>query len=139
MNNENFKRWQTFVLTPAVLFSLNLPHPSFAQEAHPDSVKITGFTFGGPGCPERSVGSLISNDQSTIELLFDKFIVELPSKMYSRNSSCTVSFKLEYPKGWSASLHKVEHRGFADTSGGAKGEIRAKYYIPGSGQGRFIP
>jgi hypothetical protein len=30
-------------------------------------------------------------------------------------------------------LHKVEHRGFADTTGGAKGEIRAKYYIPGSG------
>ncbi|MDD1417083.1 DUF4360 domain-containing protein [Dolichospermum sp. ST_con] len=133
MNNKNFKRWQTFVLTPAVLLSLTLPHQSFAQEAAPGSVKITDFTFGGNGCPERSVGSLISNNRSTIELLFDKFIVELPSKRYPQQSACTVSFKLEYPKGWSATLHKVQHRGFADTSGGATGEIRSKYYIPGEG------
>jgi hypothetical protein len=112
---------------------LNLPQISLAQEPAPDSVKITGFTYGGNGCPGGSVGSLVSNDRTTIELLFDKFIVELPSKKYPPNSQCSVSFKLEYPKGWSASLHKVQHRGFADTTGSATGQIRAKYYIPGSG------
>ncbi|MBD2277360.1 MAG: DUF4360 domain-containing protein [Dolichospermum sp. DEX189] len=133
MNNKKFQPWQVFVLTSAVLFGLNLPQISLAQEPAPDSVKITGFTYGGNGCPGGSVGSLVSNDRTTIELLFDKFIVELPSKKYPPNSQCSVSFKLEYPKGWSASLHKVQHRGFADTTGSATGQIRAKYYIPGSG------
>ena len=133
MKSKNFQRWQRFVMTSAMLFGLNLPQISLAQEPPPGSVKITGFTYGGNGCPSGSVGSIVSDDRTTIELLFDKFIVELPSQKYPRNSQCSVSFKLEYPKGWSASLHKVQHRGFADTTGSATGQIRAKYYIPGSG------
>ncbi|MBD2777770.1 DUF4360 domain-containing protein [Iningainema sp. BLCCT55] len=125
------------LLTSAALLGLNQPLPSLAQqsEAPPEgSVRIVGFAYGGTGCPQGTVGSIISADQSTIELLFDRFLAELgQGATLSPQSNCTVSFRLEYPAGYSVSWNRVEHRGFADTTGGAQGELRARYYIPGTG------
>ncbi len=77
-------------------------------------------------------------DRRTLEILFDKFQANLqPSKMgqaaYPPQSNCAVSIKLHVPAGWSSTWHRVEHRGFADTSGNANGQLRARYYIPGAG------
>lgn len=136
MKVKTQKLWQFSLLGAAFLGGLNQPSPSLAQSASapPEgSVKIEGFAYGGTGCPQGSVGSIISKDRSTIELLFDKFQAELSSKVtLSPQSNCTVSFKLSYPAGWSLSWDRVEHRGFADTTGGAQGELRSRYYIPGS-------
>ncbi|MDJ0797826.1 MAG: DUF4360 domain-containing protein [Calothrix sp. MO_167.B12] len=141
MNKKFLKGLQASLLTSvmAVGLGLSLPMPSNAQPAPAKGeVKITGFTHGGRGCPQGSVGYIISDDLKTIELLFDKFIVELDRKRteFPRTSNCGVSFKMTYPRGWTASWHRVEHRGFADLSQlkrGGKGQLRARYYIPGAG------
>ncbi|MBD2777768.1 DUF4360 domain-containing protein [Iningainema tapete] len=137
MNVKTKRLWQMSVLTSAALLGLNQPLPSLAQqsEAPPEgSVRIVGFAYGGTGCPQGSVGSVISRDQSTIELLYDRFVAELGTgASRSSQSNCTVSFQLEYPAGFSVSWDRVEHRGFADTTGGAQAELRARYYIPGEG------
>ncbi|MBW4511443.1 MAG: DUF4360 domain-containing protein [Scytonematopsis contorta HA4267-MV1] len=100
-------------------------------------VKISGFTYAGTGCPSGSVGSLISSDNQTLELLFDKFQANLaPANQqvpFAQQNNCSVSVKLKLPRGFSASFYKVEHRGYADTRGGANGQFRARYYIPGAG------
>ncbi len=137
MNGKVQKGWQMGLLS-AVLLGLNLPSPTLAQSllAPPEgTVKIEGFAYGGSGCPQGSVGSIISKDQSTIELLFDKFQAELDTKktLFSPQSNCSVSLQLQYPDGWSVSWDRVEHRGFADLSGGAQGQLRARYFIAGNG------
>ncbi|BAY20716.1 hypothetical protein NIES2100_04590 [Calothrix sp. NIES-2100] len=101
-------------------------------------VYIKDFTYAGSGCPANSVASLFSDDRQTLELLFDQFQANLqPTKMgeaaFPPQSNCSISLKLHVPAGWSASWHRVEHRGFADTSGNANGQLRARYYIPGAG------
>ncbi|MBW4670020.1 MAG: DUF4360 domain-containing protein [Cyanomargarita calcarea GSE-NOS-MK-12-04C] len=103
-----------------------------------EQVSIQDFTYGGSGCPSKSVGYLLSQDRRILELLFDKFQVNLqPSKMgqtnYPPQANCAVSIKMNVPAGWSVTWHRVEHRGFADTSGNARGQLRARYYIPGAG------
>jgi hypothetical protein len=103
-----------------------------------EQVYIQDFTYAGSGCPSDSVGYLLSEDRRTLELLFDQFQANLqPSKMgpaiYPSQANCSVALKLRVPPGWAVSWHRVEHRGFADTSGNARGQLRARYYIPGAG------
>jgi|GEM_PF-2254891 hypothetical protein len=101
-----------------------------------DQVYIKDFTYAGSGCPANSVGSLLSDDRSVLEVLFDRLQVNLQptgQAAFPQQSNCALSIKLHIPAGWSATWHRVEHRGFADTSGKATGELRARYYIPGAG------
>ena len=50
------------------LLALGLAGSAFAE-----GVKIKGFTYGGRGCPGRSVGHQFSTDGTVLTLLFDKF------------------------------------------------------------------
>lgn len=104
----------------------------------PNTAYIKDFTYGGAGCPGGSVGYLFSDDRTILELLFDSFQANLQpvgwgAPAYPSQNACSVSFKLAIPPGWSASWHQVEHRGFADTTGGAYGQLISRYYIPGAG------
>ncbi len=101
-----------------------------------DSTYVKEFTYAGNGCPSNSVASILSDDRRTLEIIFDKFQANLQksgTSQFSPLANCVISLKLQVPAGLSASWHRVEHRGFADTSGNASGELRARYYIPGAG------
>ena len=103
-----------------------------------EGVTIADFAYAGSGCPPNSADYLLSDDKKTLEILFSDFQANLqPKKMgvadYPPQNNCSVSVKMKIPPGYSASWHRVEHRGFADTSGGARGQLRARYYIPGEG------
>jgi hypothetical protein len=137
MNGKTQKRWLQGLLS-AVLLGLNIPSATLAQTADappPGSVSIQSFSYGGSGCPQGSVGSMITPDQTQIELLFDKFAAELDTKKttFGSQANCSVSFELKYPSGWSVSWDRVEQSGSVNLSGGAQGQIRSRFYIPGNG------
>ncbi len=137
MNGKIQKGWQMGLLS-AVLLGLNLPSPTLAQSllAPPEgSVTIQGVAANGTGCPPGSVVAAITPDRSQVELLFSKFSAELDKKptQFDSQTNCTASIQLKYPSGWSVSWDRVEQRGFVDLSGGAQGQIRNRFYIPGNG------
>ncbi len=102
-----------------------------------NQTRIEEFAANGDGCPHGSISYLFTPDKQTLQILFSNFIAELaPRSMYVSNPptrTCTISFKLAVPPGLSLSWYKTEHRGFADTSGGASGQFWSRYYLPGSG------
>ena len=137
MNSKTQQRWQMGLLS-AVLLSLNLPLPTLAQSVlapPPGTVTIQNVTYNGSGCPLGSVAYSITPDRTSVELLFSKFAAELDTKttQFSSQTNCSVSVQLKYPSGWSVSWDRVEQRGFVDLSGGAQGQIRSRFYIPGDG------
>jgi Domain of unknown function (DUF4360) len=121
----------------AILISVGAVQAQSQPQSQIPQVKISGFAYGGSGCPSNSVGSLISSDNQTLELLFDKFQANLAKPQqptqFPQQASCSVSVKLKLPQGFTASFYRVEHRGYANTKGGATGQLRARYYIPGAG------
>ena len=91
---------------------------------------IKGFTYGGPGCPGRSVGYQFSSDRKVLTLLFDQLYVDkVPG-----TTSCTLSWKLRVPSGFQVTWHKVEHLGYVDIDRGQRAQLRARYKIPGFGR-----
>lgn len=103
----------------------------------PNQTTIEGFNANGDGCPSGSYSYLLTPDKQTLQILFSKFIAELaPVGTFVSNPptrACTVSFQLKLPAGLALTWYRTEHRGFADTSGGASGQFVARYYLPGQG------
>ncbi len=108
---------------------------AFAQ--NPNDVYISKFTANGDGCPTGSYSYLLTPDKSTLQILFSSFIAELaPAGTFVSNPptrACTLALQLHLPPGIALSWYASEHRGFADTSGGASGQFWARYYLPGAG------
>lgn len=108
-----------------------------AALAQVSNVNIKQFAASGDGCPPGSYDYILSSDKTTLQILFSQFIAELAPAgelvSFPPTRGCTISVELNLPPGISVSWYRTEHRGFADTTGGARGQFRARYYLPGEG------
>lgn len=96
-------------------------------------VTISGISFAGSGCPAGTVAGQLSNDLTTVTLLYDSFVAQAgkgitPSE-YRKN--CQLNVKLLYPQGWQFSIFKADYRGYAYIPEGATGTCKATYYFSG--------
>jgi len=87
--------------------------------------EIIDFTYGGNGCPDRSVGKAFDPVSNTMTLNFDKFMTTLPPGV---STACTVTFVVKVPRGYQVSLNKVEYLGYIDTDPTVRGEMRRRYF-----------
>ncbi|KAK4120175.1 hypothetical protein N657DRAFT_649229 [Parathielavia appendiculata] len=96
-------------------------------------VEIRGFTYGGSGCPAKSVGSQLSTDLTTLTLLYDSFIAQSGEgiKPSEHRKNCQLNVKLKYPHGWQFSVFKADYRGYANIHPKDKGTCKATYYFSG--------
>ncbi len=99
-------------------------------------VSITGFAFGGSGCPAGSVGSILSSDLTTLTLIYDSFIAQAGPNIEpkERRKNCQINVRLHFPQGWQFSIFKADYRGHATLPPGATGSAKATYYFSGSSQ-----
>ncbi len=69
--------------------------------------------YFGNGCPQGSVSAALSPDNSTISVLFDKFILDVQAlkRMYMP-SQCQLSIPLQIPAGLKVALMQLDYRGF---------------------------
>jgi hypothetical protein len=122
-----------------VLFaSIAVAAPALTERDGPSGheVEIGDFTYGGPGCPARSVAHMLSTDLTTLTLIYDSFSVQagknIPPKEH--RSTCQLNVKLRYPQGWQFSIFKADYRGHATLPKGTTGTCKATYYFSGSSQ-----
>ncbi|KAK4238516.1 hypothetical protein C8A03DRAFT_15021 [Achaetomium macrosporum] len=122
----------------ALLASVAVAAPTLAERDGPSGheVQIQGFTYGGSGCPANTVGSMLSDDRTTLTLIYDQFIAQAGKGIEpkERRKNCQVNVKLHYPQGWQYSVFKADYRGHATLPAGAKGTTKATYYFSGSSQ-----
>jgi hypothetical protein len=112
--------------------------PTLAERDGPSGHEVTidGLVYGGSGCPKNTVGGQLSDDRTTLTLLYDKFVAQagkgiLPSE-YRKN--CQLNVKIHFPQGWQFSIFKADYRGYANIPKGATGTCKATYYFSGSTQ-----
>lgn len=104
-------------------------------------VEIKDFTYGGTGCPDHSVASMLSDDRTTLTLIYDNFVAESGEKVSprERRKNCQLNVKLHYPQGWQFSVFKADYRGYAYLPHGFSGTCSATYYFSGSSkQARLV-
>jgi hypothetical protein len=122
--------------SPIVSFVLASSILSFPNLALADT-HIENFIANGDGCPPGSFVYQFTPDKQTLQILYSNFIAELAPIQFNvthpPTRNCTISFKIALPPGISVSWYRTEHRGFADTSGGAQGQFWTRYYLPGTG------
>ena len=106
-------------------------------------VQITGFAHGGSGCPQGTVGSLISGPPgglpNTLTLLFDAFEASQGSGVAARlrQVNCNIAINLLVPQGFSFSLFEAEYRGYADLPSGLRGVQTTTYAFQFSNSATF--
>lgn len=119
----------------AVASSVNAA-PTQALGPDPGSVYITGLSYGGTGCPQGTVASSFSSDQTVVTLLFDQFIASSGPNVpvTSQRKDCQINMALNYPPGWSYSVASVEYRGYAQVPAGVSAQQSSTYYFTGQTQ-----
>jgi hypothetical protein len=111
--------------------SPELDERQLAPSGH--EVEIRGVSYGGSGCPGGSVGYQISDDRTTITLLYDEFIAQAGSGIApkDRRKNCNLNLKLQYPQGWQFSVFRADYRGHVTLPAGATGRATANYFFSG--------
>ncbi|KAI9656740.1 MAG: hypothetical protein M1821_003379 [Bathelium mastoideum] len=124
-----------FLALPALAAALVLPPVPESGSTAPNAsqVQIESVTYGGTGCPQGTVASVISDDRTTMTLIFDSYVASLgPGVAITENrKNCQLNIDLQYPGGFQYSIFQADYRGFAELDAGVNGTQQSTYYFSG--------
>jgi hypothetical protein len=122
-----------FALVPLAAAAPTLNTIQTGEAPPAGQVKIRGVSYGGTGCPQGTVGALISSDQSTMTLIFDSYVASLgPGVAVTENrKNCQLAVDIQYPGGFQYSILSADYRGYASIEKGITGTLKSTYYFSG--------
>ncbi|KAF2157344.1 hypothetical protein K461DRAFT_219803, partial [Myriangium duriaei CBS 260.36] len=93
-------------------------------------------TYGGTGCPAGTVASVISDDRTTMTLIFDQYVASIGTgvSVVENRKNCQLNVKIHYPPGFQFSLFSADYRGYAGLDKGVTGVQKSTYYFSGQTQ-----
>ena len=102
----------------------------------PHDVYIETLSYGGSGCPQGTVGKSLSDDRTTLTLIFDRYVATLgPDIPITENrKNCQLNVKLHFPQGWSYSIVTTDFQGFVQADHGVHAQRKSTYYFAGQTQ-----
>ena len=106
-----------------------------SQLAHADDISLGTPTYGGTGCPNGTVGVALSDDQKSISMLFDQYVVEAGAASAFGRKNCNIAVPVHVPQGLSVSLVGIDYRGFMGLPAGARAQLNVDYFFAGAGRG----
>ncbi|KAL9096063.1 MAG: hypothetical protein Q9165_001585 [Trypethelium subeluteriae] len=120
---------------PALAAALVLPPVPDSSSNAPNAsqVQIESITYGGTGCPQGTVASVISDDRTTMTLIFDSYVASMGSgiAITENRKNCQLNINLQYPGGFQYSIFSADYRGFAELDAGVNGTQQSTYYFSG--------
>jgi len=107
------------------------PMPQNAPSGN--EVEIQAVTYGGTGCPDKTVQGILSDDKTTMTLSFDAYTVQSGPNIPAteRRKFCQLQLKLKYPAGFQYSIFGADYRGYASLEKGVEGTAQGTYYFSG--------
>jgi len=102
---------------------------AFAQDAN--DIYLGEPDYGGSGCPDGTVSTILSDDAQSLSVLFDEYIAETDGKRRRARSSCNIAVPVHVPQGWSVSLIGIDYRGYAEIPNKGKGVFSVEYFFAG--------
>ena len=109
------------------------PGPGPIPGDGPSELTINSMSHGGTGCPQGTVGNLISDDRKAFTLIYDQFIAEVGPgvSLRERRKSCQLTIDFDYPEGWTYTLIDLDSRGFAYLEDPVSALQKTTYYFMG--------
>lgn len=116
--------------------ALNVAAPAPAAEPQlfsPGDVTISSVAYAGSGCRAGTASVIISNDRTTVTILFDEYEAEIypgspPSKAIK---NCNINFKVNYPPGLQYTLYTNDYTGYARLDQGVTAKQTSSYWFAG--------
>lgn len=109
-----------------------------------NQVQVTGFTYGGSGCPQGTSvsGQISATNPGGTDLLilsFDSFRASQGKNISpsERQKSCNIAINLRIPQGYSFSISRAQYAGYADLPMGMRGVHKITYSFPFSNTATF--
>jgi hypothetical protein len=131
----NMKFYSALALLPFVAAAPANPSLGdvFVDGPDPTKVQIKGISYGGNGCPQGTVGYQLSQDRTTVTLIFDAYIASIgPSiALTESRKNCQLNVGLLYPGGFQYSVLSADYRGYASIQKGVTGTLKSTYYFSG--------
>ncbi|KAL5396193.1 hypothetical protein PMIN03_002558 [Paraphaeosphaeria minitans] len=121
------------LLLPTLALAAPAPLPIPQDKPSGHEVEITAVTYGGTGCPDKTVQGLLSDDKTTITLSFDQYTVQSGPNIPAteRRKFCQLQLKLKYPGGFQYSVFGADYRGYASLEKDVTGTAQSTYYFSG--------
>ncbi|OCL04504.1 hypothetical protein AOQ84DRAFT_116170 [Glonium stellatum] len=105
----------------------------YSGAPNPSTVQIRGISYGGTGCPQGSLSYVISDDRTTVTLIFDSYVASIgPSiSVTESRKNCQLNVDITYPGGFQYSVFSADYRGYAAIDKGVTGVLKSTYYFSG--------
>jgi hypothetical protein len=96
-------------------------------------VKILKVGTGGTGCPQGTVNTIISDDQTVVTLIYDTYVASIGPgiAVTEQRKNCQLTLELQYPGGFQYSILSADYRGYANIEKGVTGTLKSTYYFAG--------
>ncbi|GBG71800.1 hypothetical protein CBR_g9209 [Chara braunii] len=112
----------------ACLLFLILVHFAVNGEARRQPrVRVIGFSYSGSACPPGSMNGTVGGGGFFI----GEVRASATGGLLNRRKVCSLSFELSYPSGWQFAVRRINIRGSAKLSSGARGTAQVRYYVSG--------
>lgn len=105
----------------------------FATAAANAQISLGSPAYGGTGCPAGSASVALTEDQQTLSILFDSFVVQAPTPQNATfdRKSCNIRIPVRVGPGYQVALIAFDYNGFAAIPTGGRGQFQARYAYAG--------
>lgn len=100
--------------------------------AYADDIALGEPEFGGTGCPEGTVSTVLSGDNKILSIIFDAYVAEAGKTKSIARKACDIGVPVHVPQGLSFSVLKVDYRGYNFLPKGATSRMSVEYFFGGS-------
>lgn len=109
------------------------PAPEAAPQFSGGDVTISNVAYAGSGCKDKTASVIISNDKTTVTILFDSYQALIyPGSTPDQSSKyCNINFKVNYPPGYQYTLYKNDYTGTARIDPGVTATQTSSYWFAG--------
>lgn len=93
---------------------------------------VQSLSYGGPGCPQGSVGTSVNSERSAFTLIYDQFVSSLGAgvPITENRKQCELQLRVQVPAGFRPVL-ATQVRGYVQVSDGVLGENTGITYRSG--------
>ncbi|KAF2815977.1 uncharacterized protein BDZ99DRAFT_471273 [Mytilinidion resinicola] len=132
------KFYRALALLPLAAAAPTNPNLGGVSSGSPDptQVHIKAITYGGTGCPQGSLDYIISDDRTTVTLIFDSYVASIGPgiAVTEQRKNCQLNVDITYPGGFQYSVFSADYRGYAAIDKGITGVLKSTYYFSGQTQ-----
>ncbi|MBF0359994.1 MAG: DUF4360 domain-containing protein [Oligoflexia bacterium] len=98
-----------------------------------NEITLSNPNFGGNGCPRGTFSATLDPDNSSLSLIFDKYIAEAggSSGIRASNKTCNILIPINVARGYSIAIIRSDYRGFVNLPNGGNVNIKTDYFFHG--------